>query len=410
MQLLDSAGNPIAGRTTTTNAQGNYSFAALAAAVYGVKFTDSVSGRPLTTQNVDGDASDDIDSDALDIGGNMSVISGIVVVAGQDTPDNDAGVINEDPFVTSDAAKGCADEDITVDFSDNYSDADSASVGITMINGVAIAQGDSVTLANGVEVSLTTDDQFIFNGETAYADLDIGELAAEIFTVAVEDSDGGVTWGGIAVTFCGDANSVDSLLDSLPSFGTYELEYAADETPIADYAFDLRFLNTGDSRFDGVLIEEAYCLDFNTAARTIADGGPANFGQIFGSQSAAALAAFDPGSVSNANGLAGSENLDLINWVVAQDFEGQGFGAWEVQFAIWELADDFDASLVDYSAFPDADLAGVNEILDAALLQDGFEFAVGDTLGVIVDPGDGDPNNVQPFIVALEWETYDCLC
>ncbi|MEM7686291.1 MAG: hypothetical protein AAF293_15800, partial [Pseudomonadota bacterium] len=41
---------------------------------------------------VDGDVSDDIDSDAEDIGGFMSVIQDIVVVAGQDTPDNDAGV------------------------------------------------------------------------------------------------------------------------------------------------------------------------------------------------------------------------------------------------------------------------------------------------------------------------------
>jgi hypothetical protein len=412
VQLLDAAGNPIAGRTTTTDANGNYTFAGLVAAVYGVKFTDSVSGKVLTTQDVDGNASDDIDSDALDIGGNMSVISGITVVAGQNTPDNDAGVIqpNEDPTATDDAGMGCADTDITVDFSDNYADADSASVGITMINGEAISQGDTITLASGVEVTLTTEDAFIFNGETAYAGLDIGEHATETFEVTVEDSDGGVATADIDVSFCGDANSVDSLISSLPTSGTYELEYALDETPIADYAYDIRFLNTGDARLDGVLIEEAYCLDFNTAARTIAESGVDNIGDFFGSQSAAALSAFDSNTVSNANGLAGAENLDLINWVIAQDFEDQGFGAWEVQFAIWELADDFDASAVNFSAFQNADLAGVEEILDAALLQDGFVASVGDTIGLIVDPGTSDAENVQPFIVALDWDAYDCLC
>ncbi|MEL7000811.1 MAG: SdrD B-like domain-containing protein, partial [Pseudomonadota bacterium] len=91
VELLDADGNGL-GVFTETDADGNYQFTDLVPGSYGVKFTDQASGKILTTQNVDGDVSDDIDSDAEDIGGFMSVIQDIIVVAGQDTPDNDAGV------------------------------------------------------------------------------------------------------------------------------------------------------------------------------------------------------------------------------------------------------------------------------------------------------------------------------
>ncbi|MEW7009111.1 SdrD B-like domain-containing protein, partial [Lentilitoribacter sp. EG35] len=89
VHLLDSIGG-LTGRVTTTDANGNYSFDGLFAGRYGVKFTDNVSGKTLVDQNVGNN--DAIDSDAADIGNNMSQIDGITVVAGQDTPDNDAGV------------------------------------------------------------------------------------------------------------------------------------------------------------------------------------------------------------------------------------------------------------------------------------------------------------------------------
>lgn len=420
--VLDGGGTP---RTTTTDAQGNYSFAGLVAATYGVMFADAVSGKELTTQNVDNDASDDIDSDASDLGGGESLIEGIVVVAGQNTPDNDAGVIepNNDPNATDDAGLGCADDLITVDLSDNFSDPDGDAAMITMIGAENIADGQTVLLDGtattdggtldftGLEVT-RNGDEFIFDAEDAFAALDIGESATANISFKVEDGEGGSTTANIALTIKGDANSVDSFSAALPAGGTYELEYAADEaSPFPEYAFDLRFLDTGDARFDGVLFEEAYCLDFNTAVRTLGENGPDNVGAIFGSQSAAALDAFDPNTVSNANGLPGAENLDLINWVIAQNFEDQGFSGWEVQFAVWELADNFDASAVNYGAFQDSDAASVQSIVDAALAQgEGFEFAVGDTIGVIVDPGTSDADNIQPFIVGVDWEEYDCIC
>lgn len=414
VELLDAAGNGT-GITTVTDAQGNYSFGGLVPGSYGVKFTDD-SGKYLTTQNVDNNVNDDIDSDAADLGNGMSQITNISVTSGNDTPDNDAGVFpNEDPTASDDAAMTCADEEVTVDLSDNYGDVDSASVAITMLAGQNIADGQTISVDGvdsngnaftGLEVT-RSGDEFIFNGESAFADYDIGESATASLEFKVEDSDGATATASVDVTFKGDANSVDSFMDSFPAAGTYELTYAIDEgAPFPDYAFDLTFINTGDDRFDGVTFTEAYCLDFNTAVAT----GVTNNGTIFGSQSAAAVDAFDPNTVSNANGLPGAENLDLINWVVSQNFEDNGSSGWAVQFAIWELADDFDASLVDYSSFQNTDLADVEAIVDAALLQDGFEFGVGDTVGMIVDPGTSDPANVQPFIVAIDWEPYDCLC
>jgi len=91
VELLDAAGNPT-GATATTDAQGNYSFGDLAPGSYGVKFTDAVTGKTLVTADANGNANDNIDSDAADLGNGMSQITGITVVAGQDTPNNDAGV------------------------------------------------------------------------------------------------------------------------------------------------------------------------------------------------------------------------------------------------------------------------------------------------------------------------------
>jgi FlaG/FlaF family flagellin (archaellin) len=415
--LLDASGNPatdIDGNpvaSTLTAADGSYSFGNLGAGTYKVQFVNTVTGTVLTDKDVGSD--DTVDSDADDLGGNVYEIADIAVVAGQETADNDAGIYtpNEDPTATDDMGKACADELITVDLSDNYSDADSASVAITMLDGVAIADGETKTIS-GLEVT-RSGDEFIFNGETAYDALDIGEEATQSLVYTVEDSDGGTATASIDVTFCGTANTVESFVAAMPSEVVYEISYALDEgAPVPDYALDLTIISSDNGRLDGVTFTEAYCLDFGTAIETITSGGGSNTAAMFGSQSAEALALFDPNTVSNANGLHGSENLDLINWIIAQNYEDQGYSGWEVQLAIWELADNFDASLVNYNAFNNTQEADVDAILNAALnpANEGFEFSVGDTVGLIIDPGDSNPDNVQPFIVAVDWDPYDCLC
>ena len=87
--LLGADGQPT-GATTTTADDGSYSFAGLNPGIYGVRFEDAVSGKVLIEANVGDD--DAIDSDATDLGGGVSEITGIEVVSGQNTPDNDAGV------------------------------------------------------------------------------------------------------------------------------------------------------------------------------------------------------------------------------------------------------------------------------------------------------------------------------
>ena len=82
VELLDANGNGT-GITTTTDANGDYSFTGLTAGTYGVKFSYS-GDKTLVEANVGND--DTIDSDASDLGGGMSEITGITVVAGENTP------------------------------------------------------------------------------------------------------------------------------------------------------------------------------------------------------------------------------------------------------------------------------------------------------------------------------------
>ncbi|WP_342076141.1 SdrD B-like domain-containing protein [Yoonia sp. SS1-5] len=104
VELLDADGNPT-GDTTTTDADGNYSFVNLDGGTYGVKFTDEKTGLALTEANVGDD--DRIDSDAEAINATMSQIMGIEVPAGGASRDNDAGVV----------ARMCDDPDaVKIDF------------------------------------------------------------------------------------------------------------------------------------------------------------------------------------------------------------------------------------------------------------------------------------------------------
>ena len=95
VELVDANGPT--GITTTTDVNGNYSFSGLAAGTYGVIFTDPngvLTGKTLVDPNdPNGNGDDTNDSDAT---GNTttSTINNIVVNAGQNTPDNDAGAEN----------------------------------------------------------------------------------------------------------------------------------------------------------------------------------------------------------------------------------------------------------------------------------------------------------------------------
>ncbi|ETX14033.1 hypothetical protein OCH239_05180 [Roseivivax halodurans JCM 10272] len=451
--LFDAAGNAavdIDGNAVApvfTDSNGNYSFTNLAAGFYTVKFTDPngvLAGKQLVTANVGNDASD---SDAIG-DTTLSVIAAIEVKEGENTPDNDAGVeyVNEDPTATDDAGKGCADELIFVDFSDNFADSDSASVGITQIGGIDIADGETVVVG-GVNVTLNGG-VFSFDGEAAYEYLDFGQKANQTFTVTVEDSDGGSATAEIDVSFCGVAETVEQLNATIPA-GPFSFQIADDfqDAPAGEDAYTLVINGTGDARLDGVAFEEAYCISFwdnYEAGETVADAPVVTGASMTTGTDGSVFDDIPNEQVASAvNGLSAAENLDMVNWILAQDFGSAGYSEWEIQFAIWDLTDNWDPSSVGSSnaavglnnsyengrisvAMLDSpffsptfaaevDQSDVDFILNEALANgEGFEFGgAGDTSGLASFIVTGDPEdaaNQQPFIFTVPLGEFDCLC
>ncbi len=430
-EVLDGNGDRI---TTVTDANGDYSFANLSAGVYGVRFAQGVVDKVLTTQDVNDNDNDDIDSDAMGDVLGFASITNIAVLPGQNTPDNDIGVFpNQPPDVLDDAGVGCADELIFVDFSDNFSDPDAVfggSPSITMINGQEISQDTPINVSiltgdglKDVKVTLTADDQFIFDGEDAFAFLDIGEKETESFTVTVTDSIGASSQANIEVTFKGDANSYASLASTFPSNGDYQVVSGTETSPPGNFAFSVRIDNTGDERFDGMVFENAYCLSATDAVLAGADfaTAPENMGDILSSEGSPAANIFDPMKKSFFNNNFAADNLDLINYIVAQDYESNGIegfdvDGWDVQWAIWELTDGFNSdNFIPGGLFSGLDEASVDAILlDAATNGEGFSFDDpgndSGIVGAIIDPNPATDENSQPFIIGLRAEDYDCIC
>ena len=212
--LLNADGAPT-GASTTTAPDGTYQFTDLEPGVYGVRFIDAVSGKELTTQNVDGDASDDIDSDAEDLGGGVSEIQGIEVLAGQDTPDNDAGVVNPAEFALEKDFV-FTDEDTPLDF--NVLDNDTASAGAAL-SVFAAGQGEigfefdvpfefvSEGGRTGV-LEISQDGSVSFDPASGFEDLNSGDTDLILFTYAAVDSNGNIDAADVVIT----VNGVDDLI------------------------------------------------------------------------------------------------------------------------------------------------------------------------------------------------------
>lgn len=424
----DIDGNPVAAIVTDSN--GNYSFGNLAAGSYSVKFTDD-SGKILTTQNVDGDASDDIDSDAADLGNGMSQIDGIVVVAGENTPDNDAGVFpNEAPTATDDSAITCADDEVTVDLSDNFSDADSASVSITMLAGQNIANGQTIlvdgTDSNGnafTGLEVTRDgDAFIFNGESAFTDYDIGESATASLEFKVEDSDGATATASVNVTFKGDANSAESLDDALKADNTQVTFSLQEPATLAEFedAYTLDVLSSTNAGITISSFEAAYCLD-STQNIDLGVITTANVSVLTEDNLAAVAPTVD------------ATKFDSVNWLLNNDFTqvdngdgaGDTYSDLEVQEAIWLLLNG-DTFFINNPGFTNPEFMDDNngvrdgvelatqqnaeEIAMAAMAQgDGFIAGDGDVIGLILDPTDPSTQD-QPFVIGVRFDDIDCIC
>ncbi|WP_375175094.1 SdrD B-like domain-containing protein [Pseudooceanicola sp.] len=408
--VLDDNNQPI---TTLTDANGTYTFDDVPVGEYRIMGV-APDGKEFTIQDVNGNANDERDSD-VDSNG----MSGVIKVEACETKVVDLGLCddpNEDPTATNDMGKGCADELIFVDLSDNYADADSASVAITMIDGVSIADGETKTIS-GLEVT-RTGDGFTFDGEAAFAYLDIGEKGSQTLTYTVEDSDGGTTTAEIELTFCGDANSVDSFVGALPSTIKYKIADGFMHNPPQDFGYDMLVTESDNGRLDGVEFLSAYCLDFDRAINSGTDYGtaPELTGDLFVFNSSTA----DNALLATQTGINGAarDNVNQLNWILNQDFENNStgsvdghFSGWEVQFAIWELTNGFDSDFTLDYVDGIGQVEDVDYIVNRAIAEGAsFEAGEGDIIGLFVQPNPETPANAQPYLIGVEWEPYDCLC
>ena len=404
--LTDANGNT---QTTTTSNGGMYGFTGLDAGDYTVAF-EEVDGFDFTTANAGGD--DAADSDANQTTGVTGTIS---LEIGEEDLTIDAGLVveNGDPVAGDDAAMGCANEDITVDVLANDSDPDGQTLTIEAINGIEISEGATIDV-NGVNVTLSGG-QLIFDGEAAFEALNIGETASVDYTYTISDGAGGTADGNVEVEFCGTAETLAEICDSLPDFGTIQVVDENDPSGSSDEAFTIK-ISFADARLDGVYAE-AYCIAAFEPFLAEGNGGnidlaPEFFGEIF----CAVESEVPAGSLQTvgSNGQTAAENLDLITYILNQDYAGQGFTDAEIQGAIWSLTDG-DALATGsnpngiFIADGGGDIADAEAILaDAIANGEGFEAGSGDIVGIVIDPSD--PDFEQPFIFGVAFDDLDCIC
>lgn len=398
---------------TFTDDDGNYIFEGLKAGDYKVTFDENAAaGKVFVAQDAGTD--DTVDSDVDPETGMTGVYT---VNIGDAITDVDAGVENSntDPDAQDDAGMICANEDLMINVLDNDSDADGDPLTVTAVNGVAIANGETIDI-DGVFVTLT-DGKLTFDAEDALVDLDIGEEVTINYSYTVEDGNGGSDMANIAATFCGTAETVAEICASLPDSTSYQIVTGipdlTDPTTWSDIAFDIQLSGSGDARLDGVVFTEAYCLSFDDPAvgGAIFEEAPVWTADLYCADPAELPSGLFNDDQVGSNGEAAVDNLDLINFILNQDYTDNGYTGFEVQSAVWALTDDFDfTSFLDfYDQFGDA--ADVEAILaDAIANGEGFEAGAGDVVGLIVDPNPATEENSQPFIIGVEFDSLDCLC
>ncbi len=345
---------------------------------------------------------------------------------------------NKDPTPVEDSAKLCSDAAATIDVLANDTDADGDALTITGIvtdagddglfgtaDDVAatpVLDGETVTLNSGATVTLTGG-QLVYDVSGDGDDFDtleIGQTATDAFGYTVDDGNGGVATAAVDVELCGALNTLETIADSLPSTVTFMVEDALATDISNSEAFTITITDSGDARLDGVVFEEAYCLsifdDF------ILDTPLA--GELF----LADADTIPAGALDQigAFGNAARDNVDLINFILNQDFgnvdsgtldaggptvSGENYTDAEIQAAVWGLTDDF----AFIGGLNNGTLENAQEIIDfAAANGEGFEAGEGDIVGLFIDPTD-DANalgHTQPFIIGVPFDDLklDCLC
>ena len=418
--------------TTTTDANGNYTFATVIPGTYVVGFQDSAAeNRGFVAQDIGGN--DAIDSDANPATGKTGTVT---VGAGQIVTDIDVGVytLNKAPIAVDDAATTCADETKTFDLLGNDSDPDGNPISVVSISDAdeTVGVGGVLHLASGALVTLNADGSVTYDGIAAYAGLTIGQHATDSFSYTI--SDGAATASAKAeVEVCGAANTPDSIQERNFEGATasFTLQAFTNANGINGYTITLHSVNLpndldGDALtvadFGGPTINAAYCIDFSQdlTQKVVT--------------SANLMVATEANALAAGVSAAGAANMDAVNWILNQDFtaqdngDGNGklFTDLEVQEAIWILMNG-DTFLLNNPAYgaPFADnLNGVrdngekgtienaHDIADLALaFGEGFVAEAGDILGLILDPT-APATQDQPMIIGVQFNTFaeECLC
>ena len=395
--LYNAAGLAIA--TTVTDAAGGYLFTGLKAGTYTVGFAEKA-GFDFTAANAGGDA---IDSDANVTTGRTAPIT---LVIGEANLTVDAGLVveNAGPDARDDAAGTCATDPKTVDVLANDTDANSDLLFITQVDGQALAEGGSVDV-DGVTVSLVGG-KLVIDGSDAYADLLIGETAQLDISYTVSDGKGGFDTATLDMEFCGAKNTLDTIKASLPDAGIMRLSIDT----VNGTLYTAAISGTGDDRLDGKSFDIVFC---GNRALPISMNVDVPVTIYLGDEASAPASVLLP------------ENLDVVNWILNQDFtsmdngdgNGKTYTEAEIQGAIWGLTNGESFIFVNQANSTFGTIANAQEIYRMALDADdaeGFVPGEGDIVSLILDPTAAAiaAGNKQPIIIGVEWDdlAQDCLC
>lgn len=402
--LLDSGWTVV--RTTQTDSTGQYLFESLRAGDYKVRFDmASFSGRHDFSPTLGGapDASD-TDSDA-----DLSGMTGLFTLsAGETQRGIDAGLLavpmfNAPPMANHDFGQIRVDTVGTIDVLANDFDPEGGPLSVTSVDNQPIGAGRTITAHDGVRITLNGGMLDFDATSSIYAGIPVGEHTNAFYAYDIRDAAGGTALGSVAVTYRGAVNTLATIKASLPKSGA--IVVARDMTPDGDF-YDAAVSETGDARFDGLEFAAVYCIEgpdpINLDARV-----PVTF-------HLADEASVPAGAVAN------PQNLDMVNWILNQDFDtvnnGDGTGATyterEIQGAIWGLTDDI---VFVNETVNDGTTANAREIHDLALLHgEGFTPGEGDIVGIVAVPTPEAEavGNEQSILIGIRYEDLeqDCLC
>jgi protocatechuate 3,4-dioxygenase beta subunit len=415
VELKDANGNVVA--STTTANGGAYSFTGLIPGTYSVQFT-APAGFAFTTANATGvNDADDSDADTA-----TGMTQTVTLESGEFDGTLDAGLLK----LENDAAMLCSDTEVAIDVLGN-DDGGSDIFSVIAINGESFGPDDAVTLASGAVVRLNGDGTLTYDltGADDFDDLLLGASDTDSFVYTVSDGNGGEAEASVDVKVCGALNLIETIDNNAPLMADYLITPVTGGFPPMTVRTEVT-LDLGDSQanldYFGVTpgygqngqFLYGYCIDRERSL----ENGPGK--ALLYSSIADDLPALGNDGIELVDK---SENLDLVNWVLNQDYEGQGFTFDDIQSAIWELVDDLGGTDVDLNAAGTQLSSGAQTIVDDAFAFESAMMALpeddvfvpnaadGDLLGIIIAPQqdlDGDNEFGQVYIVGVGLSPCDC--